>query len=390
MRLSKKQKSIVAILQAQGKLEKNVLFEALEGAPQDKKTHRSRYNSFSQTLKKLIEKGAVQWQGEWLTVASEATQEKAKKTQGVLETLQQLRTAQQSLTLANLHQWTDIREWLGSLAEWKLTFPAEEPRLVDLDAALEDSPQTIEPLLKGLGVDLEKVLASGLIFSGKHQQHLQQGVHAKLCEKIRTFSLPHKTLKSTIEAKLPHQSSQKTICQLIEPAVALAEEEKQEILQGFQEDYLQEAASRNLSLMFHAQIPFQPQLKLRFPGFFAGKWEWDRLYQQLVQKISNHAKAHGLYQTPEEWQLFLKQQARHRFEQAQRPKSSPLQAKAPIPPLYSCYQMLGLDETKNLEEIRMAFRKLVKVHHPDQGGNPEFFRSLNQAYTRLVASLENS
>ena len=388
MRLSKKQQRIVEILQTRGMLEKSALFEALEGVVADKKTHRSRSNSFSQTLKKLIEKGAVQWQGECLTIASPATQEKVKKTQSVLEILHQLRTAQQSLTLAHLNQWTDIRDWLGSLAEWKLNLPADEPRSLGLDATLDDSPQMIEPLLKGLKVDVEKVLASGLIFGMRHQQQLQRGIHTKLCEKIRKFSIPHKTLKSTIEAKLPHQSSQKTIVQLLESAVAFEAEEKTQILAGFQEAYLQEAATRHLALMLLAQVPCQPELKLRFPGFFAGNWEWDRLYQQLMQKISNHAKAHGLYQTPEEWQLFLKQQARHRFEQAQRPNKPARPAKSPIP-LYSCYQMLGLDETNNLEEIRIAFRKLVKVHHPDQGGDPEFFRSLNQAYTRLVATLEN-
>ena len=136
--------------------------------------------------------------------------------------------------------------------------------------------------------------------------------------------------------------------------------------------------------MIQSLRPFKSQLQQRFPGFFEGDWEWDRLYQQLRHKISVYAKSLGLYQSPEEWKGSLKQRARQRFQKAQRP----LQDDARIMSIYSCYQKLELQETNNIEEIRSAFSKLAKAHHPDQGGNPEFFRSLNHAYNCLVTHLE--
>lgn len=394
MRLSKKQQAIVEILKQRGTLAKHLVFEALEGEIEDKKIYRSRYNSFIQTLKKLVEKGALEWQGDSLALASETTQTKVKKTQEILEGLAQLREAQQSLTLANLSQWTSIRDWLESIAEWKLSLPrSEEHRRIDLDAILDDTPEMIDFLLPRLEVDLEKILSSGLIFNASHHQQFQRKIHTQLCEKIRKFSIPHKTLKTTIEAKLSYQSSQKTICELIEAAIILVEEEKQQILDEFKEPYLKQVATRRLATLIEAHIPLKSQLKHRFPGFFSGNWEWDRLYQQLLQKVSDHAETHGLYQTPEEWKLFLKRKARHRFQQAQQSQTqgNPQAPPRPrsFPPLDTCYQLLGLEETKDLAEIRGAFRKLAKVHHPDQGGNPEFFRSLNQAYTRLLSFLES-
>ena len=197
MRLSKKQQAIVDIVQSQGSLEKNPLFEALEGIIEDKKTYRSHYNSFSQTIKKLIEKGVLEWQEERLILASEDTQKTVKLTQTTLAVLAQLRTHQQPLTLANLKKWTDIRDWVWSLTQWKLSLPAtEEHRIIDLDATLDQEPETIESLLNHLPVDLEKIIASGLIFGTIHYQQLQKETHTRFCEKILKFSLSHQTLNT--------------------------------------------------------------------------------------------------------------------------------------------------------------------------------------------------
>lgn len=43
------------------------------------------------------------------------------------------------------------------------------------------------------------------------------------------------------------------------------------------------------------------------------------------------------------------------------------------------YEILGLPKTANAEEIKSAYRKLAKQHHPDLGGDPEKFKEINQA-----------
>ena len=47
------------------------------------------------------------------------------------------------------------------------------------------------------------------------------------------------------------------------------------------------------------------------------------------------------------------------------------------------YKLLGIPQTAKKDEIRKAFYKLAKQSHPDQGGDPEKFRALMEAYARL-------
>lgn len=47
------------------------------------------------------------------------------------------------------------------------------------------------------------------------------------------------------------------------------------------------------------------------------------------------------------------------------------------------YQILGVDKTAGPDEIKSAFRKLAKQHHPDLGGDSKKFQEINQAYEVL-------
>lgn len=47
------------------------------------------------------------------------------------------------------------------------------------------------------------------------------------------------------------------------------------------------------------------------------------------------------------------------------------------------YQILGVSENASEQELKSAFRRLAKQHHPDTGGDPESFKKLNEAYTVL-------
>ena len=45
---------------------------------------------------------------------------------------------------------------------------------------------------------------------------------------------------------------------------------------------------------------------------------------------------------------------------------------------------LGLDSGAGTEAIKRAFRRLVKLHHPDVGGSLEAFRRVSEAYQQLI------
>lgn len=47
------------------------------------------------------------------------------------------------------------------------------------------------------------------------------------------------------------------------------------------------------------------------------------------------------------------------------------------------YDTLGVKKTATEDEIKKAFRKLARKHHPDAGGEEETFKSINEAYEIL-------
>ncbi len=47
------------------------------------------------------------------------------------------------------------------------------------------------------------------------------------------------------------------------------------------------------------------------------------------------------------------------------------------------YEVLGLPKSASADEIKKAFRRLSRKHHPDTGGTEERFKELNEAYQTL-------
>jgi DnaJ-class molecular chaperone len=47
------------------------------------------------------------------------------------------------------------------------------------------------------------------------------------------------------------------------------------------------------------------------------------------------------------------------------------------------YETLGVAQTATPEELKAAFRRLAKQHHPDMGGDQAVFQQINEAYSTL-------
>jgi len=48
------------------------------------------------------------------------------------------------------------------------------------------------------------------------------------------------------------------------------------------------------------------------------------------------------------------------------------------------WSTLNIDRTATADEIKLAYRKLARDHHPDLGGDPDQFRQVQQAYDQLT------
>lgn len=44
------------------------------------------------------------------------------------------------------------------------------------------------------------------------------------------------------------------------------------------------------------------------------------------------------------------------------------------------WEVLGVPETAGLEEVRNVYRELARIHHPDQGGDPQRMAEINAAF----------
>tara|TARA_B100000965_G_scaffold84716_1_gene68232 strand:- start:1423 stop:2076 length:654 start_codon:yes stop_codon:yes gene_type:complete len=53
------------------------------------------------------------------------------------------------------------------------------------------------------------------------------------------------------------------------------------------------------------------------------------------------------------------------------------------------YQILKVDPSAKLEEIKKAYRKLVKIHHPDKGGDSTVMLEINSAWEILKKEHRN-
>ena len=57
--------------------------------------------------------------------------------------------------------------------------------------------------------------------------------------------------------------------------------------------------------------------------------------------------------------------------------------------IVGAFATLGLETNATLSEVKIAYRELVNIHHPDKGGNTKSFLRIQTAYQTLVEFFEH-
>jgi len=52
--------------------------------------------------------------------------------------------------------------------------------------------------------------------------------------------------------------------------------------------------------------------------------------------------------------------------------------------------IMGFSKMPSLDELKAVYRKLVKIHHPDMGGNPETAKKIIAAYSTLLDRIQRA
>jgi curved DNA-binding protein CbpA len=124
----------------------------------------------------------------------------------------------------------------------------------------------------------------------------------------------------------------------------------------------------------------------------------ERANQQTYQQQNHHQTQIMIHSVENEEEIerrkFEEEQLRRRreFEEQQKRRKAEYQRQLKSFESNNTtnpYQLLGLTQNYNLDQLKIAYRKKAIMTHPDKGGNPELFDEVTKAYFSLLEKLKN-
>ncbi|AYP68309.1 chaperone protein [Bacillus phage vB_BcoS-136] len=107
----------------------------------------------------------------------------------------------------------------------------------------------------------------------------------------------------------------------------------------------------------------------------ARRMERERLRREFEEKLRRER---------EEFRRKFEEYERKRRERRQREQEREKQRYGALNKLIESYRILGLNQDATAKEVKSAYRRLAKKHHPDVGGNEKQFIKLKEAYDFIV------
>ncbi len=124
----------------------------------------------------------------------------------------------------------------------------------------------------------------------------------------------------------------------------------------------------------------------------------ERANQQTYQQQNHHQKQIMIHNVENEEEIerlkFEEEQLRRRREFEEQQKRRKAEYQRQLKSFESSntvnpYQLLGLNQNYNMDQLKLAYRKKAIQTHPDKGGNPELFDEVTKAYFCLLEKLKN-
>ena len=124
----------------------------------------------------------------------------------------------------------------------------------------------------------------------------------------------------------------------------------------------------------------------------------ERANQQTYHQQNHHQKQIMIHNVENEEEIerlkFEEEQLRRRREFEEQQKRRKAEYQRQLKSFESSntvnpYQLLGLNQNYNMDQLKLAYRKKAIQTHPDKGGNPELFDEVTKAYFCLLEKLKN-
>lgn len=147
-----------------------------------------------------------------------------------------------------------------------------------------------------------------------------------------------------------------------------AEKERQEKIRRFREEYMRKAKEEYERRKKQEEEEARRRAEREWRQY--AQW-YERKRNRRGKEQYNYQRQHGYYE---------RQYDRQRNEYQYKYKQQQQTTYGGDPQLMDSLKTLGLDRTATKQDIKSAYRKLSRKHHPDVGGKHEDFVRINKAY----------
>lgn len=385
--MSETEQAVFELLALKGCMERTQLAESLFG-----RDHDQSDPTLDGCLERMQQQGQISVLEDRVQLNSLKHQRMHQRTGAFLHWLKGLRSQDQPLCISTLLQQKDFSAWSEPLLK---IWSHSTSTILDFLLPLDQDPARFQELLKAWELDLRQVNESGWVFTPMHLLSLKTAFHQKITDQLNAQGLNQQEFLRQVNAHYQQQSPVKVLMGMLEPSCLLQDAAVEELVLPFKSPYLKKTARVHLKAWQQQAKAFRGRFQARFGEEFTGTWRFDQVYYDLWQSGLKLLREHEFPDDETGWQHTLRQKSRERFQKAQSEEGGSQKAGGKqdasgfgfARPEW--FQELGINPEATEAQVKEAYRKLAKTHHPDQGGEAARFQRMHQAYVKIMETFKH-